>query len=189
MQIEQMLAEKENIIWRSKPNFWVFISKSIGGIIFGLIWLGFVFGFYTVFTHPFDGATYEVNGKKVSMEEFEKSSKNFKYFFIPFFVVGGLGLLSPLGQFLAYSKEEYAITDKRLLISKGIIGKDFKAIDLNRIKNIEVNVGLLDKILGTGSILIFTGEFTATNNSASSSKDRFIGIENPYETFKLIKRV
>jgi len=92
---------------------------------------------------------------------------------------------------LAYSKVHYAITNKRIIIQSGIIGRDFKSIDYDRMQNISAQVGILGVIFKVGTIQIFTGEMQSVGSGNSSSirpkYDNLTYIQNPYETLKIMQ--
>ena len=67
------------------------------------------------------------------------------------------GILCKLS-LLARARKYYAITNKRVIIQSGIIGRDFKSIDYDRIQNVSANVGLIGMIFKVGNVNIFTGE-------------------------------
>ena len=210
----KILAEGEEIKWFSKPNLFVFMLSNIPLVIIGIIMLIFVNGFSDITSGAFgsfdvsknitindveysmDGDNYLRDGEPISKEAYEETvdsvSKMFdfsKYFLIPFYLIGGLMVISPITSLLRYSKEHYAFTQNRVLIANGFIGQDFKTIDFKNIKNSSVNVNLLDKMFSTGTISIFSGELVYNNNSTANGADRLIGIKNPYETFKLFKEL
>ena len=117
----------------------------------------------------------------------------FAIFLLPHFWVGVFLLFGiPTYQILVYKHVYYAITNKRVLFQKGLIGRDFEMVDFDQITNAEVNVGLFDKLFGnnSGSILISTaGTFTYGKRGAVSRPYTIRNIENPYEVFKLFKKV
>jgi len=87
----------------------------------------------------------------------------------------------------------YAITNKRVIIQKGVIGGDFDLVDFDQITDFKVNVNLWDKVLGknSGSILISSaGSIIVANNETKSTVPFTIkNIDNPYGVFKILKDV
>lgn len=111
------------------------------------------------------------------------------------FVTPGLFLVfgAPVYEYLAYGRIQYAITNKRALFQRGLIGRDFECIDFDKITNAEVDVAFYDRIFGrnTGSIII-----TSAGISAAKMESRpftgaytFCNIPNPYEVFRFFKKV
>jgi hypothetical protein len=68
----------------------------------------------------------------------------------------------------------------------GFWGIDIKAIDYDKIIDIEVNVNPIENLFGVGTIKAFSG---GAGDDSRRLNDRFIAISNPYEVFKKIKEV
>lgn len=168
-QINILLDDNEKVLWKGKPVLKVYILSALSLTIFGFFFLGFslIWEFFAIFTCVM------------------------ALFGIPFIVIGLAMVLSPLWRYLSHKNVEYVFTDKRVIFSSGIMGKDFKVIDYDKIQNISVNVSWLDQLANknTGTIIIFSGEIQHTKNGYINKPDNLIGIENPYEVFKLLKKV
>lgn len=90
---------------------------------------------------------------------------------------------------LSYKVKHYAITNKRIVIQSGIIGRDFKFVDYDKMQNVSVDVGLIDKIFSTGTIKVFSGEIGSTYVASSSSNRSDRGTYAPtpvYDSFTYI---
>ena len=85
-------------------------------------------------------------------------------------------------------KTFYAYSDKRLIIRTGIIGVDFKCLDLKSIGAADVSVSLLDKILGKNTGSIRFGSMSSPINSEKAAYS-FSHILAPYETYREIKEI
>lgn len=70
--------------------------------------------------------------------------------------------------------KDYSVTNQRLYIEEGILAKRKKDIPLQKINDLEVSQGILQRIFGSGNILVLTGNDKPT---------RLTNIDNP-ETFK-----
>ncbi len=177
-EIKQLLGAGEKVLWRGKPvRKPFFMSRMVASvfmIIPGII-MTVVVGFMTI----------------AAILAFPLMV----LFLLPFIVIS-LGLLfSPLTTYWWFSKQyphlEYAITNKRVMLKSGWIGRDFKILDYDQIKNAEVNVNFFDRAAktNTGSILFFTGEIMMhSSHGARSKKDIMAHVENPYEVFKFLKK-
>jgi hypothetical protein len=173
MEIEAMLDEGDRIIWRGKPVKLLFIwGKGVFRMLFGIPFV--LFSLVWVL----------VTGLSVV-------ALFMSCFGFPFILIGLSMLCSPLWNFLAYKNTEYILANKRVIVSGGIVGKDFKSIDFDKIQNIAVEVGIVDKIFNrnTGTIKIFSGEVRSTKNGYMDHTDNLYFVENPYEIYKLIKKV
>ncbi len=167
--ISAFLEPDEKIVWNGSPVSSVFIASSIPIMIFGLIFLAMssvfaVMALLTIILAPFG---------------------------LLFVLIGLVITLAPLWQYISLRNIEYAITTKRIIVTGGIIGKDVKVVDFDKIQNSSVEVGLFDKLLGmdTGTIRIFSGETVRTKNGTSSISLGLHAIPNPYEVFKQLKQV
>jgi uncharacterized membrane protein YdbT with pleckstrin-like domain len=119
------------------------------------------------------------------------------------FIIGlivGLILIPPIWQLLRRRKTEYLITDQRVIIQSGAIGKDTRFIDLDKIQETQVKVGFIDRRFGTGSILILTAGQVAMGNIGGDTVSWEFGplpkvtpgisvIREPYDVQKLLQEV
>ena len=90
---------------------------------------------------------------------------------------------------LCYKNTYYAYTNKRVIIRKGIIGVDYKSLDMSMIGAVTVNVSILDKIVHKNTGSIGFGSMASPIGGESGHMFRFMHITNPYETYKEIKNV
>lgn len=173
-EFAQILNKNEKILWEGKPNFGPFVAKSLIAVPFGFLFLMFSL-FWTGMT-VVSGAPFF-----------------FSLFGSPFILLGLLIMIEPpLYALLVYQYVYYVITDKRVLIQGGLIGRDFKIVDFDKIQNAEVNVGLFDKMFGenSGSISIATGGTIAYGKYGPYQLPYILNnIENPYKVFEFFKQV
>lgn len=178
-ELDKVLDENEKVFWEGKPKFWPFLlGGSIFTMIFGLFWM--------LFLIPFVGfAIFDIiSGSHIL---------GFGIFLLPHFWIGFFLVFGiPIYQILVYKHVYYAITNKRVLFQKGLIGRDFEIVDFDQITNAEVNVGLFDKLFGgnSGSILISTAGSAAHERRDLVLKPYTLrNIKNPYNVFKFFKKV
>lgn len=179
-ELDKILDQEEKVLWEGTPSFWPFLlGGSIFTFIFGLFWMVFLIPFiFTAFRDIVSGS--HIYG--------------FGIFLLPHFWVGLFLVIGiPVYLILVYKHTYYAITEKRVVFQKGWIGRDFESIDFDQISNIEVNVGVFDKIFekgNTGSILVSTaGSFTQTNRGTYQKRYVISNVKNPYDVFKFFKKV
>lgn len=79
-----------------------------------------------------------------------------------------------LYKMLANYCKDYSVTNQRLYVEEGIIAKKKKDIPLQKINDLEVNQGIIQRMLGAGNIMVLTGNDKPT---------KLTNIDNP-ETFK-----
>jgi membrane protein YdbS with pleckstrin-like domain len=178
-ELDKVLDENERIFWEGTPSFWpFFLGGSFVTVIFGLFWMVFLIPFIVV-------AVLDIL--------FGSHIFGFGILLLPHFWIGmGLVFGLPIYQILVYKHTHYAITEKRVILQKGWIGRDFELIDFDQVTNAEVNVGVFDKLFGggnTGSILVSAaGSFTPTRQGAVQKPYTLRNITGPYEVFKLFKK-
>ena len=115
-------------------------------------------------------------------------------------IIGGLPLLLALLNLtfrcVRYKKLGYYVTNKRLIIQSGLIGIDYRSLDLASVAVMNVRVDFLDKIVhpNTGTISfgsaaspLITNSKNANTSSAGLSVFSFQFINDPYEAYKAIK--
>lgn len=159
-EIQKILEPKEKGVYEGKPEYIPYIISAIFGILLVVILLG-------VFINAF--------------------LKSIILVIIIGIIIFILGIILT---HMVYTRTNYAITNKRVIIQSGIIGRDFKSIDYDRMQNVSVDVGILGVIFKVGSIKIFTGEMETTggkNPRVQSKYDRFNYISFPYEVLKKLQ--
>ncbi len=82
----------------------------------------------------------------------------------PFFVIS----------WLKWRFISYILTDKRVIIKRGIIAKEFIEIPNNKIQNVYLNISILQRLVGTGSIAFSTA-------GESGIEGSWIWVRNPQE--------
>jgi len=91
-------------------------------------------------------------------------------------VVGGLfiflAILTGISSLINYSTSEFAITDKRVIGKVGFIRRNSIEVLLTKVEAIQVNQGILGRILGYGTIVV---------GGTGGTKNPFRKISNPLE--------
>lgn len=180
-ETSKVLNQDERVIWQGQPQYLPYILSSIPAMIFGLIWTsvsGFIL-FTFINSHLGQGSIF-----------FE--------LFIGLFVFFGLYMLIgvPIYNALVYKNIWYTITDKRLIMQKGLVGRDFDFVDFDKVESASVNVDLSDKIFGknSGDIMIFANRLVYVAGREGSSGGtanipfRLYHITDPYNVFELFKK-
>ncbi len=171
--IEKIIDDNENILWRGKPNAFLYIVGNPSIYLIAIIWGLFDFFFISSFFREF---TF-ING-----------------FFIIFFIIHlfpvWFAILMPIYRIFNYGTIEYAITDKRVYISQGIFGIDVNNYEHRELTNLKVDVNFMENIKGLGTIiLVYNGEGGNSSYSFKADANKFISIEDPYDVYKLLKKV
>lgn len=160
------LVEGEKVLWDSKPKKNAYILNQILTMMpFALIWLLFDSVFIIAFL-----ATGQL--------------QEALFIVIPFFAIHLMPVWIWLANALTANKKwtntVYYITDRRIIIQSGLIGIDYKTIYFKDIKDVTLNIGFVDKLLGVGDIHF------SLNGSRTSS---FLDIKNPYEVYPKIQKI
>lgn len=165
---EAVRDKDEEILWVGQPEFVPFVATGIPFLIMGLLWGAIdYFGFIR---HMGKGGMMGLA--------------------IPFFAIHLFpfygSILNMLRLAMVHGNTRYAYTNKRLMMRSGFWGTDFKAIDYDRIMDLEVNVNPLENMYGVGTIRAFSGH---TTGKGQRIFDQFIAVHQPYELFRRIKEI
>lgn len=92
-----------------------------------------------------------------------------------------------------YNKLFYAYSNKRIIIRTGIIGVDYKSLDLAMVGAVNVSVSFLDKLVSKNTGTITFGSMASPIVSPTSQGGvnpyRFANIVEPYKLYKDLKTV
>lgn len=115
----------------------------------------------------------------------------FTLFGLPFVLIGlGLTFGPSIWQLMRYQNMEYMITDQRIITQTGAIGLDTRFVDFDKIQEVYVQVGFIDKMFGTGTLLVTTaGEYAYVDSHRGvvSMRPNLAAVEEPYELQKLLQ--
>ena len=168
---DNILDSDEKIIKVLKPNkFKFFWSSVLGAIIFTLFFVGF--GVMTV-TIPDELGEVAPIGLIIVIDAF----------------VVVLDFLLIICPYLSNKKRFYAYSNKRVIIRCGVIGVDYKSLDIDMIGAIDVGVGLLDKLFRKNTGTISFGSVASPMTAGGGAAFSFYSVQNPYELYKEIKTV
>lgn len=157
------LTVNENVLWSGKPSLARFlISRLVWSLGIALLFVGL----YVV--------VVSIMGLEVPLG------------IGWIFVVGGFVIVvGPLlWQLVRFRNTGYMITNKRLITSTGVFGVDTRFVALERIQEVYVNIGVIDKIFGTGSILAVTAAFVPVgtiDRDRTLVRPAFAMVGDPYK--------
>ncbi|TAL52584.1 MAG: PH domain-containing protein [Nanoarchaeota archaeon] len=187
-ELDKVLDSNEKVLWEGKPQFkpYVFggLSICVGIVVFIIIFLIPFVAFWAFFNAQPEVKTDSAISTILNLWIFNISYVFFIIILLPV-IFGSIYLL------LSYGKVYYAITDKRVILQQGVIGRDFKIVDFDQISGAEVDIGLFDKMFGkeSGTIKIYSpGHSVATKRGPVSIPYFLQNIDNPYEVFKFFKK-
>ena len=132
------IVEGESIVWAGKPFLKPFIAKRLPGMVAPLLFM------LIPLSLP------------ISIYEIMASAGLFAVlFFIFWYGVLSLALVSAtLYPLFVWRNLYYVLTDKRIVVRKGVIGIDYDFLKLELVQQVNVNIGIWDKIYGSGTVVI-----------------------------------
>lgn len=141
-EIDCILAEGEQILWRGKPKKSAFIlNKILKMLPIALIWLLFDGGFI---------AALCLMGPELPLPLIIGMCVFFLFHLLPVWI----WISHVVTANRQHKNLEYAFTDKRIIVKSGIVGIDFKNIYYADITSVNLKVGLIDRICKVGDIYI-----------------------------------
>lgn len=162
--ISQILAPNEHIVQAVKPRFWphVFLMETF-------LWLSFPwFTFWIIMMGVMGG-----------------------YFKLSLLVLGGLWLAKFMIAALRYGVTMYYITDKRTIVQRGLIGRDFQSVEHDKYTSVRLKVTFIDKLFGgrTGSILIEYPGAPVTPKYHRPIPQTLMAIPDPQTVMTLLEKI
>ncbi|MCD6444827.1 PH domain-containing protein [Candidatus Bathyarchaeota archaeon] len=154
-----MLEPGERLIWSGRPLLKPFVLKRLSGLIIPIVFIVFSTSFTPFFT----------TGWTMPLVSF---------FILWFGILGFMLFLSSIYPLLLWRNLYYVLTDKRMIVRKGVLGIDYDILDLKYIQQINVNVGVWDKFYGTGTVII---------QAIGVSPVSLQSVPNPLNVQKIIK--
>ncbi len=88
------------------------------------------------------------------------------------------------------------ITDKRIITQTGAIGLDTRFVDFEKVQEVYVQIGWIDRLFGTGSVYAMTAGFSGFSprggygygyGSYAGNRPSLSALEEPYEVQKLLQ--
>lgn len=173
------LVSGEKELWSGKPKKKAFILNQILGMApIAIIWLIFDSFFIVSF----------ISGIKEDAE-----MANMLFFIIPFFALHLMPVWIWLSQLLTANKKwqntKYYVTDKRIIIQNGLFAANYQSIYYKDIKNVNLHVGLFDKMLGVGDIRFDMGYNIHSNRNSMNINAAILDIENPMDIYPRIQKI
>lgn len=77
-----------------------------------------------------------------------------------YFATGGFLLLFLPLVILSRRCTKYTLTDQRIIVERGILSKTIDDVELYRIKDTKLEQGLIDRMLGIGSVQVNTADLS-----------------------------
>ena len=165
--IESVLSADEQILWRSKPKRLSFILSAF-----------FKFFFIALIWGLFDGfaiAMIAINMPKLDWWLILILVIFFSLHLIPVWI----WIVSIITASKRQRREEYAFTDKRIIIKNGLIGSNIQSIFYSSITSINLKIGLIERMCKVGDIYI----------TADTTKAIMEDISDPYFIYGQLQKI
>lgn len=165
--IGAMLGEGERILWQGKPKKSAFIANKVLGMLpLALLWAAVdVAMIVLVFTLGAPQIMCWITVGFVCIH------------LLPFW----LWLSNVLTASRRYKNMFYALTDRRIIVRSGLVGIDYQSVGYKDVQNVNLRVGVFDKLMKVGDLYFVT--------AAGGGKNVFFDIENPYEVYKTAQKI
>lgn len=165
-----MLAAGEAVLWHGKPKRSAFIaSKSLTMLPIAIIWLCVD---STLIAQIFRG-------------------DEIQFFLIPFTLLHLMPVWIWLGSALTASRRwkntSYYVTNRRIIIQGGFLAVNETSLFYKDIRNAQVRIGLLDKLLHTGDIVFDNGVYI--NSKHQPPKPTLEDLEEPHAVYNRIQKI
>lgn len=175
--IREMMDSNEYQLWEGKPEKVTYIIGNPVLYIFALIWGAFDFAFISMMFGIGTGMPM-----------------GFGLFIVPFFLLHlmpvWIAVGGPIYRAINWNYLHYVLTDKRIYIQSGIIGRDINVVEFTDISEPEVNVGLIEKLRGCGTIRLTPGVYRNNRGERrTTNKGALLHVEDPYNVYKRIKQM
>ncbi len=164
--IETVLNNGEEILWRGKPLKKSFILSAVFKMLpIVIIWAGIDISFIVcaILFMELEWWFYLI----------------FSIFFLFHLLPVWIYIFNIISSFRRLKIEEYAFTDKRIIIKSGFLAPNIVSVYYSSITSINLRIGLIEKMCKVGDIYI------VSTNGKSMIED----IENPYYIYSELQRI
>ena len=171
-ELPNPLVAGESLIWSGKPkrNAYV-LNRTLTMMPIAIVWLFF-----------------DLN----IMLNMGGAMENMGFFLIPFFLLHLMPVWIWLGNLLTAGKQwkntKYYVTDRRIIIQSGFVNADIQSIYYKDIRNVNLRIGLIDKMLGVGDIHLDLGDYSAARRGRHAPTHAFLDIEEPHQVYPIIQK-
>ena len=92
----------------------------------------------------------------------------------------GIGLILLLRAWYLVASTRYRLTTQRLFVQKGLVAKHLEEVELFRVKDVTLNQGFVQRLLGVGTVVVLSTDDTAPRLELA-------GISNPVEAKEALR--
>jgi Bacterial PH domain len=103
------------------------------------------------------------------------------YLLVLFLVLTLIGFLRLVYRYLQWIRTVYAVTSHRVIIQKGILGRNFDEIPIPQVRGIDVHQSVFQRILHYGTVRI------SSEGGARVGNEDWVGIPRPFQFQRIIE--
>ncbi|MFC1948035.1 PH domain-containing protein [Chloroflexota bacterium] len=135
-----VLIQGEEVLFQAKPLPWLKLGEPLVAIIIALVFLLIL---------PYLSRTFSEVGQ-TDLVDF--------WIILRWFGLGilGIGAIAIVARWFRWYFRIYIVTNKRVIEGSGTIGRFYIECSLGRIQNIRVDISILGRMLGYGTVCIIT---------------------------------
>ena len=100
------------------------------------------------------------------------------YVWLVLFIIGLLWLLI---RYFRWITTVYAVTSRRVIVQRGILGKDFDEIPVSQVRGVDVHQSFGQRLLGYGTVRV------SSEGGSRLGNEDWVGIPKPFRFQKLIE--
>jgi membrane protein YdbS with pleckstrin-like domain len=158
----------EKFLWAGRPHYVPYLATALPVVLIGILW-----GCMDLFLLESAHAGHNPQAAAT---------------LYPFFAMHSIpawgSLLYLLWLVLSYKNVAYAITNRRIVLRSGVWAPNYQAIDFDKISEVDVTIGPLEKLMKCGTVRVNAGR---TNSKGMTLFDSMVAIDAPYDVYKLLK--
>ena len=166
-EFAQIRDAEEKFLWVGKPHYVPFLATAVPFLLVGMIW-GCIdlFALNTTMSHANHGG----------------------FPIYPFLILHSIpawgSVLYLIWLALSYKNVAYAITNRRIILRSGVWAPNFQSFDFDKISEVDVTIGPLEKLMNCGTVRVNAGR---TNAKGITVFECMTAIDTPYDVYKLLK--
>lgn len=164
------LLTDEKVLWSSKPSVLRFLfNRFVWSLLTGILFIAVLNAILSI-----TGSPSFINGLDIILV------------FIGVLITTGPLII----QIIIYYNRLYTVTENRMIIQTGVIGLDTRFIELDKIQEVYVNIGPIDRLCGTGTIIAMTAAYLPLRTIGyrnNVTRPAFESIRTPYRVEKIIR--
>lgn len=174
--LEPELEHGEQLLWMGKPSPKRMMIPSIFSFGVGVVWTSFIVNF----VYMWHAGPNNVQGPRGL---FGMQGILSELFFVPFILIGGGMLFSPIWFYLNAKRTVYGVTDKRVLIVRNGRTRKVQSYGSADIGNVERT----ERPDGSGDLAFARRSYRDSDGQQRSQATQFVGIPNVRSVEKLLR--